>query len=110
MPADGACRLAPQASLGSEEVPGCLTTLPGCAPSRPPARCRADPDPRRSRAPPRRPQLSSFDLTDDQPFDEPPYSTWDVAQHGPTPYPDWVITDHNALDTELGILKTGKEA
>jgi RIO kinase 1 len=54
--------------------------------------------------------LSSFDLTDDLPFDEPPYSTWDVAQHGPAPYPDWVITDHNALDTELGVLKTGKEA
>jgi RIO kinase 1 len=54
--------------------------------------------------------LSSFNLTDDQPFEEPPYSTWDVAQHGPAPYPDWVITDRNALDTELGILKTGKEA
>jgi RIO kinase 1 len=46
----------------------------------------------------------------DEPYDEPPFSTWDVAQHGPEPFPDWVITDHNALDTELGILKTGKEA
>jgi RIO kinase 1 len=46
----------------------------------------------------------------DDPYDEPPFSTWDVAQHGPDPIPDWVITDHNALDTELGILKTGKEA
>jgi len=54
--------------------------------------------------------LTSFELTDDNPFDEPPYSTWDVAQHGPDPIPDWVVTDHNALDTELGILKTGKEA
>ena len=54
--------------------------------------------------------MTSFDLTDDQPFEEPPYSSWDVAQHGPAPYPDWVITDRNALDTELGILKTGKEA
>jgi RIO kinase 1 len=54
--------------------------------------------------------VPQFDLTDDLPFDEPPFSTWDVAQHGPDPYPDWVITDHNALDSELGILKTGKEA
>jgi RIO kinase 1 len=43
-------------------------------------------------------------------YDEPPYSTWDVAQHGPEPFPDWLVTDRNALDTELGILKTGKEA
>jgi RIO kinase 1 len=54
--------------------------------------------------------LTRFDLTDDLPFDEPPFSTWDVAQHGPDPRPDWVVTDHNALDAELGILKTGKEA
>ena len=54
--------------------------------------------------------MTSFELTDDTPFDEPPYSTWDVAQHGPDPLPDWVVTDHNALDIELGILKTGKEA
>jgi RIO kinase 1 len=50
------------------------------------------------------------DLIDDEPFDEPPYSSWYDATHGPQPYPDWVITDHSALDTELGILKTGKEA
>jgi RIO kinase 1 len=38
------------------------------------------------------------------------WSTWDGAQHGPRPRPDWVITDHAAVDTELGVLKTGKEA
>ena len=54
--------------------------------------------------------MSSFDLTDDLPFDEPPYSSWDVAQHGPTPYPEWLVTDRNALDADLGVLKTGKEA
>jgi RIO kinase 1 len=54
--------------------------------------------------------VSSFDLTDDLPFEEPPFSSWDIAQHGPDPLPDWVITDHNALDAELGVLKTGKEA
>ncbi|MHA3702366.1 serine protein kinase RIO [Jatrophihabitans sp. YIM 134969] len=38
------------------------------------------------------------------------FSTWDVSTHGPTPRPDWVVTDLSAHDTELGILKTGKEA
>ena len=51
-----------------------------------------------------------FEPTDDQPFDELPYSSWDVAQHGPAPYPEWLVTDLNALDAELGVLKTGKEA
>ncbi len=46
----------------------------------------------------------------DDPYDEPPFSTWDGAQHGPDPRPDWVVTDLAALDTELGVLKTGKEA
>jgi RIO kinase 1 len=46
----------------------------------------------------------------DDTYDEPPFSSWDTAQHGPDPIPDWVLTDNNALDTELGILKTGKEA
>ncbi len=54
--------------------------------------------------------MHQYDLTDDQSFDEPPFSSWDTAQHGPDPRPDWVITDLNALDTELGVLKTGKEA
>jgi RIO kinase 1 len=54
--------------------------------------------------------VHEYDLTDDQPFDEPPFSSWDTAQHGPEPRPDWVVTDLNALDTELGVLKTGKEA
>jgi RIO kinase 1 len=38
------------------------------------------------------------------------WSTWGQAEHGPAPFPDWVITDLSAEDTELGILKTGKEA
>lgn len=46
----------------------------------------------------------------DEPYDEPPFSSWDTAQHGPDPRPDWVVTDLNALDTELGVLKSGKEA
>ena len=41
------------------------------------------------------------------------WSTWDQSsptERGPLPYPDWLITDLAATDTELGILKTGKEA
>jgi RIO kinase 1 len=41
------------------------------------------------------------------------WSTWlDVEPlcRGPEPRPDWVVTDQAAVDTELGILKTGKEA
>ncbi|MCW2758280.1 MAG: serine/threonine protein kinase [Nocardioidaceae bacterium] len=38
-------------------------------------------------------------------------SYWDVEPlcRGPQPPPDWVVTDRGAIDTELGILKTGKE-
>ena len=32
------------------------------------------------------------------------------TQRGPKPYPEWLVTDLAAVDTELGILKTGKEA
>ena len=42
--------------------------------------------------------------------DQPAFSTWVLATHGPTPRPDWVITDGEALDDDLGVLKTGKEA
>jgi RIO kinase 1 len=38
------------------------------------------------------------------------WSSWDAAIHGPEPRPDWVVTEHAAVDTELGMLKTGKEA
>jgi RIO kinase 1 len=38
------------------------------------------------------------------------WSTWDGAEHGPRPRPHWVITDHAAVDHELGVIKTGKEA
>ncbi|GGL95104.1 serine protein kinase RIO [Micromonospora yangpuensis] len=38
------------------------------------------------------------------------WSSWDTAVHGPEPYPDWVVTESAARDTELGVLKTGKEA
>ncbi|MET0422463.1 MAG: RIO1 family regulatory kinase/ATPase, partial [Actinoplanes sp.] len=38
------------------------------------------------------------------------WSTWDGALHGPEPRPEWVRTEHGAVDHELGLLKTGKEA
>jgi RIO kinase 1 len=38
------------------------------------------------------------------------WSTWDGALHGPDPRPDWIRTEHGAVDSELGVLKTGKEA
>jgi RIO kinase 1 len=38
------------------------------------------------------------------------WSTWDGAMQGPEPRPDWVRTEHRAVDTELGMIKTGKEA
>ncbi|GAA4662083.1 serine protein kinase RIO [Amycolatopsis dongchuanensis] len=38
------------------------------------------------------------------------YSTWDTGERGPRPYPDWLVTELAAVDTELGVLKAGKEA
>jgi RIO kinase 1 len=41
------------------------------------------------------------------------WSTWDQSsptERGPRPYPDWLVTELAAVDNELGVLKTGKEA
>jgi RIO kinase 1 len=38
------------------------------------------------------------------------WSTWGDGERGPLPRPDWVVTELAAADSELGILKTGKEA
>jgi RIO kinase 1 len=41
------------------------------------------------------------------------WSTWlavEPLSRGPEPRPGWVVTSQGAIDTELGILKTGKEA
>jgi RIO kinase 1 len=40
----------------------------------------------------------------------PAYSSYDVASHGPTPVPGWLVTSLSALDIRLGALKSGKEA
>lgn len=41
------------------------------------------------------------------------WSTWDQStptERGPKPHPEWLVTDLAAVDYELGVLKTGKEA
>jgi RIO kinase 1 len=48
---------------------------------------------------------------DDGPAEGGRWSTWDDAdERGPRPYPSWLVTELAAVDDELGILKTGKEA
>jgi RIO kinase 1 len=54
---------------------------------------------------------------DDDEYDLPPdgdrWSTWDGIQaglRGPHPVPAWLVTAAAAVDTERGVLKTGKEA
>jgi RIO kinase 1 len=58
------------------------------------------------------PSLEAFDATDGLPEGD-RWSTWDqpvAGERGPEPYPSWLVTELAAVDTELGILKTGKEA
>jgi RIO kinase 1 len=60
----------------------------------------------------RLPSIETFDTKDGLPEGD-RWSTWDQSiptQRGPRPYPDWLVTELAAVDTELGILKTGKEA
>lgn len=41
------------------------------------------------------------------------WSRWEdleALMRGPEPRPDWVVTSSGAIDTDLGVLKTGKEA
>nr|QZD57873.1 RIO-like kinase [Glycomyces sp. TRM65418] len=50
---------------------------------------------------------------DDGPPEGDRWTIWwesEPLQRGPEPLPEWVVTDHGAVDYELGILKTGKEA
>ncbi|MFB9495456.1 serine protein kinase RIO [Saccharothrix mutabilis subsp. capreolus] len=46
----------------------------------------------------------------DVPEDGDRWTTWDTADQGPKPWPAWLVTDLSAVDRELGVLKTGKEA
>lgn len=48
---------------------------------------------------------------DDGPAEGDRWSTWDDAdERGPEPHPGWLVTELAAVDQELGLLKTGKEA
>ena len=56
-----------------------------------------------------------FDFRDSDEIDDSSqrWSTWlsvEPLARGPEPRPDWVVTSQAAIDTELGVLKTGKEA
>ncbi|WP_244284189.1 serine protein kinase RIO [Agromyces badenianii] len=48
-----------------------------------------------------------------EPGEDQRWSTWPAttpSERGPQPRPDWLVTDAAAIDTELGVVKTGKEA
>jgi RIO kinase 1 len=58
------------------------------------------------------PATDAFDAVDGLPEGD-RWSIWDqsaAGERGPQPYPGWLVTELAAVDTELGILKTGKEA
>ncbi|WP_082634064.1 serine protein kinase RIO [Arthrobacter alpinus] len=61
----------------------------------------------------RKPHSADWSVLDDSLGDNQRWSTWpdlEKLMRGPTPYPEFVIEDAAAIDTELGVLKTGKEA
>jgi RIO kinase 1 len=67
---------------------------------------------KRDRHLPRLQAEDAHDATDGLP-DGDRWSTWDQStplERGPKPHPKWLVTDLAAVDSELGILKTGKEA
>lgn len=52
-------------------------------------------------------------LAEDVPGGGDRWSTWDQSgpgERGPEPHPAWLVTELAAVDHELGVLKTGKEA
>jgi RIO kinase 1 len=54
-----------------------------------------------------------LEVVEDTPDDGVRWSTWDQSsptERGPRPYPEWLVTELAAVDRELGVLKTGKEA
>lgn len=74
---------------------------------------RFDDEPRPHRRPSPNPEfeVERADAEDDlAPPDGDRWSSWDGAEHGPRPYPEWLVTDSGAVDAELGALKSGKEA
>ncbi|WP_243228283.1 serine protein kinase RIO [Microbacterium sp. CIAB417] len=56
---------------------------------------------------------ASLSFADVEPGENQRWTTWPAvtpSERGPEPWPSWVVTSAGAVDTELGILKTGKEA
>lgn len=54
-----------------------------------------------------------YDTYADELGDDQRWSRWEdleALMRGPEPRPDWVVTSSGAIDTDLGVLKTGKEA
>jgi RIO kinase 1 len=54
-----------------------------------------------------------FDTYADELGDNQRWSRWEdleALMKGPEPRPEWVVVSSGAIDTELGVLKTGKEA
>src|ERR1700758_2771502 len=67
---------------------------------------------KRNRHQPKLAAEDAHDATDHLPEGD-RWSTWDQStplERGPKPHPKWLVTDLAAVDYELGILKTGKEA
>jgi RIO kinase 1 len=67
---------------------------------------------KRDRHRPRLEAEDARDATDSLPEGD-RWSTWDQSaptERGPKPHPKWLVTDLAAVDYELGVLKTGKEA
>jgi RIO kinase 1 len=104
----------PRPSTAPTDPPLSLTIAPTSEPSAAPAPGKHAPD-----------GLDPRFVFDFRPLDDPDpdapgglsdgrrWSTyWDVERlcRGPEPLPGWVVTDRAAVDTDLGVLKTGKEA
>jgi RIO kinase 1 len=90
--------------------------VPGSAYSRRGKRRRFDDDEpvflKRNRHSLSLPGQDVFDAVDGLPEGD-RWSTWDqsaAGERGPQPRPAWLVTELAAVDSELGILKTGKEA
>lgn len=60
-----------------------------------------------------KPHSPDWSVLDDSLAENQRWSTWpdlEKIMQGPAPYPEFVIEDAAAIDTDLGVLKTGKEA
>jgi RIO kinase 1 len=72
-----------------------------------------EPDQLSSRASREREREADPEPDPDAPTEGDRWSTWGASsptERGPNPYPGWLITELAAVDTDLGLLKTGKEA